>query len=286
MVNGYAPTSLQEALELLTQEELTPYAGGTDLMIEDKREGEYLFLHKIAELKEIQDEGDTISIGAACTYTVLLNHELIPELLKEAVSLIAAPAIRNEGTIGGNIANGSAKADSALICAVTDSLIHVSSVRGSRTLTLAEFYKDNKQLDLIPDELIVRISMPKKWLDSYTYQKVGARKSLAISRVSFAGLLSIEDDTVQHCATAFGAVADRIIRPYEIDAFLVGKTVAEAQAAIQDYLSAYEKVLVLKDGRVSAEYRKDVCLNLLKDFLKPLCEPHTLRSHSHARVSE
>ncbi|MDR1194067.1 MAG: FAD binding domain-containing protein [Peptococcaceae bacterium] len=268
MVNGYAPISLREALELMAAHKLTPYAGGTDLMIEEKREDSFLFLHKIPELKQVSDDGEYIRFGAACTFTELLEHSLTPALLKEALSRIAAPAIRDEGTIGGNIANGSAKADSALIFFVADAQLKLAGAGGERLLPIKDFYLGRKRLDRRPDELLVEVLLPKKWLGSYYYQKIGARKALAISRLSFAGLLTIEDGKIAHCATAFGAVSDVIIRRADIDAMLIGKTPAEGKAAKAAYLAAFNEAIIPIRGRVSAEYRKTVCLNLLGDFLE------------------
>lgn len=268
MVNGYNPTSLREALELLAAHSLTPYAGGTDLMIDENRTESYLFLHRIPELKQVYEDEDLVYLGAGCTFSELLEHELTPALLREALALIAAPAIRNEGTIGGNIANGSSKADSALIFFVTDSRLRLASERGERIVAIQEFYKGSKQVDLAPDELIVEVQIPKRWLRSYYYQKVGARKALAISRLSFAGLMTIEEGRVVHCATAFGAVASVVIRRADIDSLLVGKTLNEAKAVKKAYLDAYEEAIVPVRGRVSAEYRKQVCLNVLQDFLE------------------
>jgi len=267
MVNGYLPTSLTEALEIRAGSNVIPYAGGTDLMVAEHREGAYLFLSKVPELKMIKKEDDTLRLGAACTFTELIEYPDTPALLKEALALIAAPAIRNEGTIGGNIANGSAKADSALIFFVADAKLKLASIRGERIIPIREFYLGRKQLALMPDELIVEIQLPTRWLGHYFYQKVGARKALAISRVAFAGLLTVENDIIRYCATAYGSVSDVIIRREDLDAMLIGKTVEQAKELKKDYLTAYHEAIVPIRGRVSAEYRKTVCLNLLEEFL-------------------
>ncbi|HWS29045.1 MAG TPA: FAD binding domain-containing protein [Clostridia bacterium] len=267
MVNGYAPASLKEALELRAAHDVIPYAGGTDLMIGEHRAGAYLFLNRVPELKTVIREDGILRLGAGCTFSELIEHPLTPALLKEALNLIAAPAIRNEGTIGGNIANGSAKADGALIFFVADAKLKLKSVSGERVIPIKEFYRGRKQLDLKPDELITEILMSTKWLERYYYKKVGARKALAISRVSFAGLMHIDNGVIRHCATAFGAVSDVVIRRDDTDAMLIGKTVEQAKETKKDYLSAFERAIVPIRGRVSAEYRKKVCLNLLEDFL-------------------
>ncbi len=267
MVNGYTPTSLKEALEIRAAHDVIPYAGGTDLMIEEHRTGAYLFLNRVPELKRIALEDGFLHLGAGCTFTELIEHPLVPALLKEALRLIAAPAIRNEGTIGGNIANGSAKADSALVFFVADAQLTLASISGKRTLPIKEFYLGRKKLALRNDEIITEVLLPTQWLDHYYYQKIGARKALAISRTAFAGLMHVENDEIKHCATAFGAVSDVIIRREDIDAMLIGKTVAQAKEIKDAYMSAFEQAIVPIRGRVSAEYRKKVCLNLLNDFL-------------------
>ena len=104
MVNGYTAASLQEALELRkAHPEAVPYAGGTDLMVENRPGVTYLFLNKVPELKTIAEDDQYVRIGAGVTFTEALADERVPRLMKEAVSRIAAPAIRNAGTFGGNL---------------------------------------------------------------------------------------------------------------------------------------------------------------------------------------
>jgi xanthine dehydrogenase FAD-binding subunit len=268
MVTGYRPTSLKEALDILEKEAVTPYSGGTDLMIEPDNSAKYLFLSKVPEMKMIVEDKEYIRIGAACTFTEIMEGERAPAILKEAVSQIAAPAIRNLGTVGGNICNGSPKADSALIFFATDAKLRLVSSRGERILPVTEFYLGRKKTALQVDELLIEILMNKTGLGNYYYKKVGARDALAISRVSFAGVLNVADDKILNCMTAFGAVSDVIIRRADIDAMLIGKTLEEAKVVKLEYLAAYDHALVPIRGRISAEYRKSVCMNLLRDFLE------------------
>lgn len=268
MVNGFAPKTLEEALKLRAENDLTPYAGGTDLMIDEEREDKYLFLHNVPELKAVTEDAENVYIGAACTYTELLGNKLVPPVLKEAMSRIAAPAIRNEGTIGGNIANASPKADSALILFAADATLKLQSADGERVLPIREFYAGRGKTVIGKGELLTQIILPKRWLDGYYYKKVGARKALAISRIAFCGLHGMEGGKIAHVSCSFGAVSDVIIRRPDIDGMLTGKTPEEAKAAAADYVKAWDEAIVPIQGRVSAEYRKRVCLNLLQDFLQ------------------
>ncbi len=267
MVNGFVATSLAEALEKYQEEKLIPYGGGTDLMIRPKEDASYLFLFRVPEMRKIVQDDTYIRIGASCTFTEVLESDLVPQLLKEAVSGIAAPAIRNVGTMGGNIGNGSAKADTVLIEFVADAKLVLASVKGTRIVDIKDFYKGRKQLDLADNELIVEILFPKEGMGNYGYQKVGARKALAISRVSFAGIIEMDGNLIKHFAVAFGSIEDVVCRHRELEKMLEGKSLAEAKAIKEDFLTAYDQAIHPIKGRVSSEYRKKVCLNLLRDFL-------------------
>ena len=59
-----------------------------------------------------------------------------------------------------------------------------------------------------------------------------------------------------------------MLRYRDLEAMLIGKTKEEAKAEKEAFLAAYADRMVLTQGRVSAEYRKDVCLNLLRAFLE------------------
>lgn len=267
MVNGYMPKSLQEALEIRASQSVVPYAGGTDLMVENRPNVTYLFLNRVPELKTISEDDTYIRIGAGVTFTEALESPIVPQLMKEAVSRIAAPAIRNAGTFGGNLGNGSAKADSVLIQFAAGGKLRLVSVRGERIVDVSSFYQGRKKLDLSGDELIAEILLPKAGLENYYYEKVGGRNALAISRVSFAGIFGAENGVITRFSAAFGAVADTVLRFPELEAMVIGKTTAEAKAMRGELLAAYGEKLNLKQGRVSAAYRKQVCLNLMDAFL-------------------
>lgn len=262
------PESLREALALRADTNLVPYAGGTDLMVRGSSNAEYLFLGRVPELRRITADGETVRIGAAVTFTEALESDAVPALLKEAVSRIAAPAIRNAGTFGGNLSNGSTKADSAVALLAADARVRLQSLRGERILAIDEFCLSKGKRDLGEDELVTEILLPAGGLENYSFEKVGGRKALAISRVSFAGVFCADEGRITKAAAAFGAVSDSFLRFRELEARLIGKTIEEARELKPAYLKAYAEKLELKDGRVSAEYRRTVCLNLLKAFLE------------------
>lgn len=270
MVNGYKPLTLADALRIRHEFEVTPYAGGTDLMVQNKPGQTYLFLNAIPELKQIKVDEEYVRIGATVTFTEAIADEKVPKLMKEAISRIAAPAIRNAGTFGGNIGNGSAKADSVLIEFVMGAKLRLISINGERIVDIDKFYLGRKKLDIRNDELIAEILLPRTGWENYSYQKVGGRNALAISRVSFAGIIKIENDRIVNFAAAFGAVADVVLRYRDIEEQLMGKSLAEAKEMKAQITNQYAERMVLTKGRVSAEYRKNVCMKLLEDFMEKI----------------
>jgi CO/xanthine dehydrogenase FAD-binding subunit len=268
MADKYIPQSLEHALHLLRAEELTPYAGGTDLMVQDNRGRAFLFLHAIPELKRFTCDEESYYIGAGLNYNELIENPQAPSLLRQICASIGATPLRNEATIGGNVANASPKGDAALGLVVADAIVHLASADAERQIPIRDFYTGRGETVRQPDELLVGFTVPRQGLDDFRYEKVGGRAALAISRVSFAGLFAERNGQVAHLAVAFGAIEDTIVCHPEIDAQLIGKTIPEARQLAASYLNDQAAALKPIRGRVSTEYRRQVCVNLLSDFIE------------------
>lgn len=271
MVNGYNPATLKEALEIRAREKVLPYAGGTDIMVKHPEGISYLFLKGIEELRNIRDDGEYIRIGAAVTFTEALSSELVPALMKEAVSRIAAPAIRNAGTFGGNLGNGSDKADSVLAAFALDAQVRLVSLRGERVLPVEDFCVRRGVTALKSDELIAELLLPKsKCAHPYYYQKIGGRNALAISRVAFGGTYDVRGGVVKDITAAVIGGGDTCRRCMDVEGVLIGKRVDDVKANADEYARLFTERLTFTRGRVSAEYRRTVVTNLFKDFLSTL----------------
>lgn len=265
---GYLPETLGEALEIRAAEKVVPYAGGTDLMVEAEEHASYLFLNQLPELSRINITDEMLEIGAACTYTELLHHDTVPQVLKDAMIRIASPATRNQATMAGNICNASPKADSALILVAVDAKLRLRSAGGERIVPIGEFFVGRGKTILRADELLTEILVPRQGLENYYYKKIGARAAMAISRVSFVAIYGEEAGRITRMSIAFGAVSGVILRFPELEAMMTGKTIQEAKAVKAEFLAKYDEAIVPIRGRVSATYRKQACMSLLNDFLE------------------
>ncbi len=267
MVNGYAPKTLEEALEIRSSHNVIPYAGGTDLMVQNPKDATYLFLNKIDDLRHVTDDGQYIRIGACVTFTEAEHNELVPEIMRKAVSEIAGPAIRNAGTFGGNLGNSSDKADSVLVEFAMDAKVKLVSKFGERIIPVDEFFVKRNQNSLKNDEIIAEILLPKdRCAMPYYHKKVGGRKSLAITRIAFAGLCDIENGVIKHFSNALIGGTAVFLRFKDLEAEITGKTVNEAKEMKESFINKYMERFNPSRGRVTPQYRKAVYENLLRDF--------------------
>ena len=269
MVKSANPKTLAEALLAKSQDpSLVPYAGGTDWMVGRRDDTPLLFLNSVAELKKIEDSPDALLIGACCTYTELLESKKMPGVLHQAITEIASPAIRNMGTMGGNICNASPAGDTLPPLYALSARVRLASVLGVREIPLASFIRGVRIKDLAPDEILTAIILPKQNFTQSYYKKVGARSAVAISKVSFAGFKKIENGVITAVPMAFGSVAATVVRSQKIESALIGKTPAQLGDMSGDIAKMYDPLIVpIDDQRSTAVYRKKACLALLKDFL-------------------
>lgn len=279
----HAPDTLQEALSLLSAEPgaWRPFAGGTDLMVLLEAgklpEARYLGLWKLAELRGIRDQGDTVVIGALTTYTDVLSNTMLQRefpLLCRAAAETGGVATQNRGTLGGNIANASPAADTPPALLVYDAVLELESARGSRQVAYDQFHRGYKKMDLAADELITRIHLPRvpvRWLQYY--RKVGTRRAQAISKVCLAVSADRDEDSsvVRQIRIALGSVAATVVRCLAAEATLRGRALDHAALrAAEDALS--HDIAPIDDLRSTARYRRRIAQQLLEECLEPYAQ--------------
>jgi CO/xanthine dehydrogenase FAD-binding subunit len=274
MVGPLAPESLEEALKLLAgKPRPLPFAGGTEIMVR-RRAGDYLFLHRIPELRGIGAAGEGIRIGAGTSFAELIESPLSPPLLRRAAEGVGAPGIRNLGTIGGNICNASPAGDSLPPLYLYDAVLVLASLGEGkivyRRLPIEDFILGVKKTALGEDELLVSLEIPAALFSHRTYEKAGARRAQAVSKVSFAAAALVEGGKLRDFRAAFGAAGPRVLRCRDIERSLRGAAVPGEELRGSIVRAYGERLRPIDDQRSTAEYRLTVCLKLLGDFLSTL----------------
>lgn len=275
MVITYRPRSLSEALEAIVFIEYIIFAGGTDLMVKRKQwagllpafDKPVMFISDLDELKQITIKDGFLYIGAACTFSSLIESPLIPEFYKQVFMQIASPAIRNSATIGGNICNSSPAGDSLpLLYALSADIVVESSCRRVE-IPIADFITGPGRNILTSSELVTAVKLPIQKFEKTFYKKVSTRKSNALSKVSFVALANIENDVYKDIRIAFGSAAPTVIRSIDIEEEVFAMSTQhnlDIDQIVRDYASLIKPI---DDQRSTAFYRKEVCSRLLADFL-------------------
>ncbi|RBW67453.1 FAD binding domain-containing protein [Bacillus taeanensis] len=277
-ITAYRFDSLDETLKRMNKENCAIIAGGTDVMVLHKnRRGvppnipkPIVFIDHLSELKKVYQNQQDLHIGACCTYSELLEHPLIPAALKKAMKEIAAPAIRNRGTLGGNICNASPAGDTLPLLYVYNAKLRLRSVNGDRTLPISDFIQGPRRVQRFDNEIVTEIILPSVLeKDSHVvFEKVGNRNADAIAKVTFAGLIRISKDQIDDIRFSFGTVGPTMVRSVDIEKKLIGKTIPLADADIGKVVKEFDNLIKpIDDQRSTAAYRKIVALNLLRYFL-------------------
>ncbi len=277
-MDGFVPRSLDEALELRREHpEAVPVAGGTDLMVLleagklDHRN--YVNIWELRELRGIEVNDTHVTLGALTTYTEVQANPILRNefpMLCQAASETGGLAIQNRGTLGGNIVNASPAADSPPALLAYDAEIELVSTRGSRWLPYQGFHTGYKQMHIAPDELLVRIRMPRNTANmTHYYRKVGTRKAQAISKVCFAAVGKIDNAQIAETRMAVGSVAPVVVRCVQTENLLRGRKIDDETLRLAIDSLARE-ISPIDDIRSTAKYRLQVAKNLLVDFLTGL----------------
>ena len=256
------PHSLEEALQLQATDPRTPLAGATDLYValnfgtlESTR---FLDLALLEPLRVIEQRGDNLRIGALATYTEIIRSPLVNAripMLVSAARQTGGLQIQNRGTLGGNIANASPAGDSLPVLLAVNAVVVMGSTNGERRVPLTDFYTGYRKSVLKPEELIVAIEIPPVTGRQF-FRKVGTRAAQAISKVVFAGIQGNPP------GIALGSVGPMVVRARQTEkALRNGATADEAVAVLQ------QEITPIDDLRSSADYRRVVAGNLLRQFL-------------------
>ncbi|WP_338786104.1 FAD binding domain-containing protein [Metabacillus sp. FJAT-53654] len=277
-ITTYRFDCLDQTLSQLNQEDCTIIAGGTDVMVLHKsRRGvppkipkPVVFIDHFSELKRVYQNHKDLHIGTCCTYSELLEDPLIPIPLKNAIKTIAAPAIRNRGTLGGNICNASPAGDTLPLLYVYNTKLLLRSVNGDRVVAISDFIQGPRRVQRHHNEMLIEIILPSVLEEGshVVFEKVGNRNADAIAKVSFAGYIRLNGVRIKDVRFAFGAVGPTMVRSIDIEKKLLGLTIPLADADIAQIVAAFDKIIKpIDDQRSTALYRKTVALNLLRYFL-------------------
>jgi xanthine dehydrogenase small subunit len=270
---GYlAPSTLTELLALrAAHPQAQVVAGCTDVGLwvtkMHMRFPQVLDVTRVEELRRVETYDNHIAIGAAATltdaYAALVRER--PQL-KTFANRFAGLPVRNSGTLGGNVANGSPIGDSMPLLIALGAHVVLLSRRGHRDLPLEDFYTGYRKNVLAADEVVGWIKVPRpvqgELLRAY---KISKRYDDDISAVCLVIAMRLRDGVVEHIGIGAGGVAATPARAVRTEAALRGKPWT-AEAARQATETLRAEFLPISDMRASSAYRSEVLGNLVQRF--------------------
>ncbi len=277
----FAPRTLAELVALrAAHPQAQVVAGCTDVGLwitkQHRQYTQVLDVTRAHELRQCQDRGDHLAIGAAVSlqeaFEALITRR--PQLAAFASRFAGLP-VRNAGTLGGNVANGSPIGDSMPLLIALGAKVVLASVRGERALALEDFYLGYRKTALAEGEVVARLEVPHpapgEFLRAY---KISKRYDDDISAVCLVVALQAEGATAPAGRIApgtrllsarigAGGVAATPARATQAEAALAGQPWTEAAArsagaALQAQFSP------ISDMRASDAYRRQVLANLMQ----------------------
>jgi xanthine dehydrogenase small subunit len=268
----FAPRSSEGLCDLLASHpEATMLAGGTDVGLWVTKHLEELetiiYVGSVTELLELETRDGYLHIGAAVTYSDAIGAiaEHYPAF-RPLIERLGAVQVRNAGTVGGNIANGSPIGDMPPGLIAAGAKLMLRSATGERTIDLEDYFIAYGRQDLHAGECVRKVLLPvpekTRLFDTY---KVSKRIEQDISAVCGAYGIQLDNGTITRARICYGGMAETPRRATKCEAALTGQpwnrdTIeAAAHAMASDFTP-------ISDVRASADYRLRVAQNLLLRF--------------------
>ena len=287
---------------------LRAVCGGTDLLVK-LRAGHavvphFLDLTRIEALKGHGRRDGELVFGAACTAEECVRDPWIEEFfpaLWRACQWLGGPQMQHVGTLGGNLANASPAADTVPALMVAGAKVTLVNARGRRTVAFEDFLVGPGRTVLAADELVADIRVPlttfenpdprpllnggaKYRLDvvpehdptvaaaeftTNMFYKAGARLAQVISIACVAAWARVKSGRIEDVRFAYGSAAPTTRRGRTAEDVLRGQ--ALDASAIEAAVEAVNRdISPIDDIRGSAEYKRAICRNFTRAFLRDL----------------
>ena len=261
------PATIQEALELLTGygDETKVLAGGTAVVLMMQHRliapSILLSLDRIPDLNTIHLESDGFHVGPMTLLRDIESSQLVRDrcsLLASACSEVGNVRVRNQATLGGNLAEADYASDPPAALLALDAQVTATSLAGSRRIPLADFFLGFYTTVLEPDELITECFIPVQPEKScMTYLKYKSRSSEDRPCVGVAAVAAFDDETCVDLRIAVGAASEVPQRLPEIENFACDETIGDE--LIAEIANGYaNNIETLDDIRGSSWYRTEM----------------------------
>jgi xanthine dehydrogenase small subunit len=283
----FRPGTLQEAMQIAAEHNVTVLAGGTDVYPAkaaragwgDMRHPDVLDISALNELRGISQGENQFRLGALTTWSELRRAALPPAFAgyQAAARDVGGVQVQNRGTLVGNICTASPAGDGIPCLLTLEAEVELASLNGRRVVPIKEFLSGYKATVRRPEEIVTALLVPKPDAGSRgRFIKLGARRYLVISIVMAAAVLTIDEvGWITAARVAVGACTPVATRLTTLEAALVGHPIAAAADLVTP--THLSELAPIDDIRASGVYRREAALGLVRDLLAGFADMRELR---------
>jgi carbon-monoxide dehydrogenase medium subunit len=274
-IEYFPANTVKEACNFLSQygEEAKILGGGQSLINLMKQKlisPSYIIdIKGISDLDYIQyDENDGLRIGALTTHRSLEKSEIVNDkfpLLAEMERSLASVAVRNWGTIGGNLCHADPASDPGPCLMALDAEVKLTGLGGERVVGFDNFFVDYFETVIQPDEILTEIHVPNSAEKSASYLKFAYRPT-DLSVVSIATHLILDPadpDLCKEIRIAMGSVGPTPLRSKRGEDIIKGQKIDDTVIAEVAKVSS-EDAQPTGDMNGSEEYKREIVKVLVK----------------------
>lgn len=274
----FRPHSLEEALSQRADygRDALPIAGGQSLLVMLRNKlidpKVLLDLEPLGELRDLQPRADGISIGAMTTFFDLISSADVQKaspILAEAAAKVGSTAIRNLGTIGGNLCHNEPGADLPPALLALNASVELRSRKGTRKVPLTEFFQGYFETAVEADEILSRVdipTLPQGACGAYIKHSISP-EDLAIAGVAVVLVPDGKNPvSARELRIGLGGVSPVPLRALKAEAALNGRALTDDAIRAAAEIAASEAE-PMSDPHSSADYRRKMIKVLVRRAL-------------------
>ncbi len=230
---------------------------------------------RIGELRGITSSAGVLRIGALTTHAELAASPVVRDqaaALAEAAGDVGDPAVRNRGTIGGNVAHADPASDLPAVLTALDARFVVTGPAGNRTVPAASFFQGLMATAVGEHDILTAIEIPARTAGQGSAYAKFEHPASRYAVIGAAAVVTVSNGTCTAAAVALCGLVPRPQRAPTVEKALTGKSpTAEAIAAAATGVGADLGADIIGDVYASAEYRKAVAPVYVKRALIAAC---------------
>ena len=229
-------------------------------------------INDLDELKGISLEDGMLRVGALTRHAELEQSELVARhtpLLATAIRHVAHAAVRNRGTIGGNVSLADPASELPACCVALDAGITIQNRQGTRVVRARDYFRDLYETDLQENDLMTSIAFPVAAGTTVCALREFVRRRGDFAATGLVVNAELEGGVFTSFSPVFFAVANTPVLAARVAQLLVNKTLT-ADLVEQAVAAVDEDVEITGDSNMSTDMKRHLAKHYLREVIEEL----------------